>query len=153
MGNSTCKHPERPVKQQARTRLLALLSRSPPPAAQGPRLRFARSWALRSRLGAGGARRARAEPRRTSHQKTMSQIRVVGLTAPRCPHKTKVQEPESPASNPIKDCDSKKPVQEGPFGLIFFGAGHVAEIQRGPQPRGVKGRNLEICSKREGSPL
>ena len=85
MGNSTCKHPERPVKQQARTRLLALLSRSPPPAAQGPRLRFAHSWALRSRLGAGGARRTSSIVQQSlKNQKPFSKEnqRAPGLTPP-----------------------------------------------------------------------
>ena len=65
------------------TRLLALLSRSPPPAAQGPRLRFARSWALRSRLGAGGARRtSRIAQQRFKNQKPFSKEnqRAPGLT-------------------------------------------------------------------------
>ena len=69
------------------TRLLALLSRSPPPAAQGPRLRFARSWALRSRLGAGGARRtSRIAQQSLKNQKPFSKEnqRAPGLT-PRSP--------------------------------------------------------------------
>ena len=65
----------------------ALLSRSPPPAAQGPRLRFARSWALRSRLGAGGARRtSRIAQQSLKNQKPFSKEnqRAPGLT-PRSP--------------------------------------------------------------------
>ena len=63
----------------------ALLSRSPPPAAQGPRLRFARSWALRSRLGAGGARRltpSHIAQQRFKNQKPFSKEnqRAPGLT-------------------------------------------------------------------------
>ena len=63
----------------------ALLSRSPPPAAQGPRLRFARSWALRSRLGAGGARRtSRIAQQSLKNQKPFSKEnqRAPGLTPP-----------------------------------------------------------------------
>ena len=70
-------------------RASALLSRSPPPAAQGPRLRFARSWALRSRLGAGGARRltpSHIAQQRFKNQKPFSKEnqRAPGLT-PRSP--------------------------------------------------------------------
>ena len=117
---------------------------SPVPHPPQRKARASRFWALRSRLGAGGARRgpSRDAPP-ASHSKVSRTLPFMG---------TRVLQSD-PASNPIKNCDSKKPVQEGHFGLVFFGAGHVAEIQRGPQPRGVKGRNLEICSKREGSPL
>ena len=106
------------------------------------------------------AKRARQDPPQRKARGSLA-LAAAGLAlAARCwgrsaasgtsPHETSRSFQEPDKERPIRSGDSKKTIQEGSGGLVFFGAGHVASAE---PPELSKGGALEIRAETAKRPL